>query len=446
MMPRPPRSPARSVGRAVALAALLLTALPVAHAQDARALGMGGVRVAGPSAADVNPAFAAIPGGGASLTLPLGALSAVTRDYWDPTGPNFDALSTFDQASNLGLYLLDPAISPDQVTVSVDANGLSVAFQGGSPMRLAQPARLSEGLDLPLGGSLGPVHLAVRPFLHVHADLVPGTDTAQVFQGGSPSASATLRADAEAGVAIDVGTALALPVPAAALGGGQLYAGVQGSAVAGLARASLDLQGQAQAEQDSSGNYTGNVLYSYSGTTALGGLTNGTVGYGGEAALGLALTLPSPAGTITAGASVRHLGVMVWNLDETQLQADQSSSTSTPLGTVQEVLYARHVRVAANLALDVPSDVLSVPGMRLLVAADGDLDLSGGFASHLGAEARFGPIAARAGVGYQDGLRLGLGGGFDAGPVGIDVALTTHRSPFTDHQAFGVAASLAFGL
>jgi len=266
-----------------------------------------------------------------------------------------------------------------------------------------------------------------------------------VFTSGSASASASVSADAEAGVALDVGTALELPVPAAALGGAHLYAGIQGSAVVGLARASAVFQGQAKAEQDSSGAYTGNVLYSYDGTTGLGGLTNGTIGYGGEAALGLALTVPSPAGTVTAGAAVRHLGVMVWSLDETRLQGDQTGAVSTPLGTVQEVLYAPHVNVGANVALDVPSEKLRVPGMDLLVAADGDVDLSGGFATHLGAEARFGPVAVRAGLGYQDGLRLGVGAGVRAGPVGLDLALTSHRSLFTDHQAYGVAASLAFG-
>ena len=101
---------------------------------------MGGVTVAGPGAANVNPAFAAVPGAaGTSLTLPLGALSALTREYWDPYGAGFDALSTLDQASALGLYLLDPATSPDRVIVGVDANGLSVAFAGGAAMRLADP-------------------------------------------------------------------------------------------------------------------------------------------------------------------------------------------------------------------------------------------------------------------------------------------------------------------
>jgi hypothetical protein len=103
------------------------------------------------------------------------------------------------------------------------------------------------------------------------------------------------------------------------------------------------------------------------------------------------------------------------------------------------------VTVDADVALAVPAANLGVPGMDLLLAADGTVDLSGGFAAHMGTELRFGPFAVRAGAGYQDGLRLGVGAGVRTGPVGLDVALTSHRSPFTDHQAYGVAASLGFG-
>lgn len=427
---------------------LLVFALAVtpAFAQDARTLGMGGVTVAGPGAASVNPAFAAVPGrGGTSLTLPLGALSALTRDYWDPYAAGFDALSTLDQGSALGLYLLDPATSPDRVIVGVDGNGLSVAFDGGATMRLADPTSFGGGLELPVGGSVGPVRIGVRPFVTLHARFTPGADARQVFGAGSASASARLEADAEAGVALDVGTALPLPVPRAALGGAQLYAGVRASGVAGLAKISADLQGQATAEQNSSGSYTGNVLYSYSGTLSQGGLLNGTVGYGGQAALGVAATVPSEIGTVTLGAGVRHLGVMVWNLEKTQVQGDQNSSSNTDLGNVRQIDWARHVKVDANLALDVPNERLRVPGMSLLVAADGTVDLSGSFAAHAGTEVRFGPFAVRAGAGYQDGLRLGVGAGVRTGPIGLDVALTSRRSPFTDHQAYGVAASLGFG-
>ncbi|MEJ2288642.1 MAG: hypothetical protein P8Y02_08360 [Deinococcales bacterium] len=454
--PLPPPSPSRRaarppgyrnvLGSAVLLLALL-AAGPFATAQDARSLGMGGVTVAGPAAASVNPAFAAVPGhGGTRLTLPLGALSVVTRDYWDPNGAGFDALSTLDQASNLGLYLLDPAVSPDRVTVGVDTRGLSVTFQGGATLRLAEPVTFSTRLDLPIGGQVGPVHIGVRPFTTLHASFVPGSDTKQIFGSGSPSASGTLTADVEAGVALDVGTAFPLPLPPAALGAARVFAGVRGSAVAGLAKASADLQGQAQAEQDSSGAYTGKVLYSLQGTYGWGGVPVGTVGYGGEAALGLAASIPSGAGTVTAGVAVRHLGVMVWNLDQTRVQSDQSSSSSTDLGLVRQVEVARHVDVGANLALDIPSGDLGVPGMGLVLAADGNVDLSGGFATHAGAEVRFGPLAVRGGAGWDGGLRLGVGAGVRAGPVGLDVALTSHRSLFTDHQAYGLAASLGFGL
>lgn len=428
----------------LAMLAILL-ALANASAQDARSLGMGGVRVPGPGAADVNPAFAAIPeSGGTSLSLPLGLLSALTRDDWNPGAPGFDALATLDQASHVSQYLLNPPVSPDSVTFSVDSRGLAISFSGGSPMRLTDPTTFAAGFDLPLGGRVGPVTFGVRPFSEVHARFVPGPDLKAVFGPGTTSASGTLTATAEAGVAVDLGAALPLPLPAAALAGGEVYAGIRVSGIAGLARASARFQGDAQAQQDSSGRYT-DVTYSYAGTVSVGGLPAGNVGYGALGAAGVAMAMPAGAGTVTAGLAVRHLGIMIWELRQTRYQGDQNGSSSTDLGNVHSVELGQDVRVAANLAYGVPEGHLGVPGMGLTLAIDGDLDLSGGFATHAGAEARFGPAAVRAGVGYQDGLRLGVGAGVRAGGVGLDVALSTHRSPFTDHRAYGVSASLAFG-
>lgn len=444
-----PSSRDAGVFRRAALFACLLGTVLMLHnatAQDARSLGMGGVRVPGPGSADVNPAFADLPAtGGTSLTLPLGLLSGATRDYWNPDAQAFDALSTLDQASYLDQYLLNPAVSPDDVVLTADANGLSIAFSGGSPMRLTGPTTFNSGFDLPLGGRMGPVTFGVRPYTTVHARFAPGPDLKAVFGPGSTSASGTATADAEAGVAVDVGTALPLPLPAEALHGGKLYAGVRVSGIAGLARATATFDGEAQAQQDSGGTYT-NVTYSYDGTVSVGGVMYGSVGYGALGAAGLAATVPVGAGTVTAGVSVRHIGVMVWNLRQTRYQGDENGSSSTDLGTVRSIDTARHVRVAADLAMKVPAGHLGVPGLGLTLAADGDLDLSGGVATHAGAEARLGPAALRAGVGYDNGLRLGIGAGVRAGGIGLDVALSSHRSPFTDHQAYGVSASLAFGL
>ncbi|HKI59017.1 MAG TPA: hypothetical protein VKA00_07375 [Trueperaceae bacterium] len=432
------------VALAAGLVAVLL-AVSSASAQDARSLGMGGVRVPGRGAADVNPAFAALPASaGGSLALPLGLLSGLTRDTWNPAAQGFDALSALDQVSTIGQYLLNPAVSPDDVTFSVDASGLGIAFSGGSPMRLTDPTTLDAGFDLPLGGRLGPVTLGVRPFMEVRARFTPGPDLRAVFGTGSTSASGTLTADAEAGVAVDVGAALPIPLPPAALGGGSLYAGVRASGIAGLARARASFQGSAQAQQDSSGTYT-DVTYSYDGTLGTGGLMDGNVGYGALGAAGLAATVPAGIGTVGLGVSVRHIGVMIWDLRRTRYQGDQNGSSTTDLGWVHSVEVAQHVRVGANLAYTVAEGHLGVPGMGLTLAADGDLDLDGGSAAHTGAELRLGPAALRAGVGYQDGLRLGVGAGVSAGGVGLDVALSSHRSPFTDHQAYGVSASLAFG-
>ena len=442
--PRRPRASARRRTGALLPLALAAALVGGARAQDARSLGMGGVLVPGPGAAAANPAYAAVPGaGGLSLPLPLGALALLTTDDWDPSGPRFDALTALDRGANLDRYLLNPAVSPDVVDVRIDAGGLAIDLQGGSSLALGAPARVTGGMELSLGGRIGPVTLALRPYLTATGSVTPGADLLQVFRGGSTSASAIVRADAEAGVALDVGTALRLPIPLP--DDGALYGGARVSAVLGLGRASAELTGEAAAEVDANGRLNGTVHTRYHGSYSVGSVLDGALGYGAEADLGVVVTTPTEAGAVTLGVALRHLGAMHWTLRETAVQGDDSGSTTTELGLVGRTEVARRASLGMNVALDLAPATLGVPGMGLLLAADGHYALDGGIGAHAGAEARFGPVAARAGVGYDGGLRLGLGAGVAAGPVAVDVALSARRSPFTTHQAYGVSASLGFG-
>ena len=89
---------------------------------------------------------------------------------------------------------------------------------------------------------------------------------------------------------------------------------------------------------------------------------------------------------------------------------------------------------------------VGVPGLRVLGAADLQFGRST-FSIHLGAEAQFGLLVGRAGIGYNNGLTFGLGGGVDfGGGLGLDLALTTHTPVFTSgYTAFGIALALKLG-
>ncbi|HEX2864369.1 MAG TPA: hypothetical protein VHN99_07350, partial [Deinococcales bacterium] len=119
--------------------------------------------------------------------------------------------------------------------------------------------------------------------------------------------------------------------------------------------------------------------------------------------------------------------------------------TSPAGGTITTVPETRSaVGPSPYYTVNVAFRPLDGPLGGLLLAAD----LRGGRGSaslHAGLEGQFGPVTARAGLGYDDGLNLGAGASFALGPAGLDLALTSHTAPFTAHQDFGIAATLRFG-
>lgn len=433
-------------GRAACFRLLLAMAaclLCLASAEDVRSLGMGGVLVPGPGAAARNPAYAAVPGsGGTSLSLPLGALSTGLSTDWDPNSDDFDAIALIDRLAHLDRFVLNPAQAPDAVDFRVDANGIRIDVTGGSPLRLGQASRFGSSFDLPVGGSIGPVHLAVRPYATAYGTFQPGPGLAAALAGGSDAVSGSVTADAEAGVALDLRASLPLPFPPEVMGGGAAYAGGRLSAKLGLARAALDGEAVVTASKDPGGAYTGNTTETYDATLALGGLAGGGLGFGVEADLGFAVVTPSETGTLTLGFAVENLGVMFWSVERTRYQGVDATHSRTDLGSRSLVDVAPRWGLGGNVALQLDPEQLGTDLFGLLLAADAGYAADAGLTAHVGAEATFGGVAARVGLGYQDGLQFGVGAGLQAAGVGFDVALASHRSPFTTHRAYGLAAGV----
>jgi hypothetical protein len=64
--------------------------------------------------------------------------------------------------------------------------------------------------------------------------------------------------------------------------------------------------------------------------------------------------------------------------------------------------------------------------------------------STLGLEYPLGPVALRTGIGYEGGLRFGVGMGLNLEALALDLALTTHQAPLVGGTVYGIALALNF--
>ncbi|MEX2540761.1 MAG: hypothetical protein WD314_03100 [Trueperaceae bacterium] len=442
---------------ATLLAALLiaLLATPMANAQGVRSLGMGGTSTPASNGSG-NPAFGALPDAGTPffLPLPLGAVNVLLRPELDPRSDQFDLLSAFDQASHLGTLLLNPARSPDEVIVSVaNDNGVpavAIDFVGGSPLQISHgtPVGYGQAFELPIGFDVGPVGLGIRPYIDADGRLTPLAGFGELFNEGTSSGEIAGRLQGEAGVGVNVTYATALPIPASEAFAGQVFLGVRAEPFIGLAR--IDGTGTFTVTTTENDDGETEFGYDYEGDGFYALVGQGGLGYGVTGDLGVAVTLPTPDGRLTAGLGVTDLGIGLWQGMEVTVAGDSlgASSQTGPTPSSRTYLFDRF-GVNANVAYEFDTAVLGVPDLgSLLVAADGAYD-DGAISGHLGVEGGYDfeivQLLLRAGGGFDDGLTAGVGAGVRVVGIGFDVAVHTYRSPFTAHQAVGAAVGLGFG-
>ena len=437
------------------VAAAVLLLVGTAKAQDARSIGMGGVVVPGRSAAAANPAYAAVSDDAhVTLTLPLGliGIASAAMDMFDGEAPLDAAIPLYATLASLNTYLfgLPPGVLGVTFDTSIGDDGLPIvridlaedsAFDVG-----AASWRVARAVELPLRIPAGPVTIGVRPYLTTGVQLELDRDLRAIFGAGTSRGSARGTLSAESGVAIDV--AFATQVPSELLGMAEaanaqrVYVGVRGGPFIGLAKAAGNATITVEALLDNGepayeASYTGDLFVS---TVATDG-----VSFGALFDVGFVIETDVEGGTAIFGAGVTGVGLGVWRGNRYELQGVELEGGTLPEPTpATQTLFSSDLGVLLNGAyVSSPS-----PSIDLLVAGDVGYR-AGRFLAHVGAEGTFHVddafrLAARAGVGIEDGLRLGVGAGILASEVTFDVGVSLQRVPFTQRSAFGVGASVGF--
>ncbi|WP_243095651.1 hypothetical protein [Thermus thalpophilus] len=447
--------------------ALVLAALPTSGlAQNARALGMGGVVLPGPAYAWANPAYVSFPDayGRKGFPVPIGLLRFLpsftdTSPFAYFTDPNafrngFDLLSFYDQVAHLDRFLLNPARSPDEVVFRVSAHGLSITDGQGRSLvpefQVGQPAEKPQALVpspfLPIHLDLGPgTYLAFGPFFGTQGvRLAPNGALASALAQGSldgckpsganePSPCALEGQGAFAsGLSLALGFSAPLPeVP----GLGRVYVGVRGEGFYGTGY--VEAQASARPTFDANGNPNG-VSYQTRYFLSYPGFLEGTLGLGGS---GLGYGLRADFGVAVDGGAWA-LGLGARNLLGFSEWSGVEVTAQDGVETGRQALTKRS-DFSAPIFLVNGTYRLPLEGSTLLLAADAQFGATAP-AFHLGAEYGIGPLALRLGVGVEGGLRFGLGAGLDLEGVNLDLALTTHEAPLVGGTVYGLALSVGF--
>ena len=436
-------------------------------AQSVRSLGMAGLVLPGPEAAYLNPAYAAYPAGQygseRGLRLPLGLLGLVLRPESNPlpglsglanlTKENspFDFLTFYNQLTYPNEFLINPAsskafLNPNtgypEIQIVVEANGIQITDYRGNPIPL----------DLELGevGVAATKALTPAPLLRVPLSLAdnlfldlgifaggfglglsPNDSLRQALRSGqlSPNSeyAAVLSTSAQSGISLGFGYAARLPdLPIPNLAPLKLYLGSRGEAFYGLTylegNLSIGLQTDSQGRFDPNRPpvYRGTVFYSVPGSGN---------GFGVRADLGVVIETQSA----TLGLGIRNLlGFVRWSGTELRWNGSPGDPVSSQ---AERSSFGFVPAIFLNAATQVPLEA----GTLLL---GGDLGYQSRLYGRIGGEYSFGPARLRAGLGFDNGLRFGLGAGFVGAGFSLDTALTTHRAPVVGNTVFGLAVSL----
>ena len=434
------------------VAALLMTG-GLGLGQGVRSLGMAGLNLPGPWAAPLNPAFAAFPAAGygpdAGFSLPLGVINLALRPSTSPLyyfsdrarfKNNFDLLAFYDQVSHPYELEINTPSSPREIVFDVSADGVSIRDGSGRPFDLGsyknggagayQPPKPAFELAIPTG--LPGLQFSVGAFFSSGGmGLEPCPNLARDLSRGSLQADSEYQlsafGSAQAGLTVRLGYAGRMPrLPGLTA---DLYLGGGVQAFYGLAYADAKLT--AITETDSHGapgpvGYASEVFLVRPGQGS---------GYGGRLDLGMALDFGDGA----FGLGVNNLvGMAQWN---GSLRSTDKDGNVLRDGPASRSFGGFNPAVYLNGAYKQPLE----SGGDILLGAD----LSYGYGelgTHFGLEYRLAILRLRAGLGYQNGLRVGLGAGVSLPHLSFDAALTTHQAAFSGETVFGIAASIGFAL
>jgi hypothetical protein len=443
----------------------------LASAQEVRGLGMGGALLPGPSLAQYNPAYSGYNAAGfqpdgleGGIPIPLGVINLLIRPSMNPftlygnissknsaalTDPNtaFDALAFIDQITNLNTFIINPPSAPKRLNINYSDGGINLTDENGKPIDLKSYSSSSAGASNGLGATnftptfrFGTFELGIGVFAGVQGPEF-STDAAlsAALAGGTITPGTpykfTANLKGSAGVSLGLAYAAGIPVSSPETGNLTVYVGGRARGFYGLAFVDLKIDGDVTIDPNNSQpkpNYT---------TKSFVSIVGKGYGYGVNADFGVAVDVPvgSDKSTATFGiGAVNLVNYTTWSGEET-INVNGVSSAATPASRTDGVF---NPLFTVNAGYSFRVDEIA---SRIFVAADVQFG-QGKFATHVGAEAKLGPVYARGGLGYDRGLIVGLGAGLIFAPnLGMDLALTTHTAPFTNHLDFGIAMALRLG-
>ena len=125
--------------------------------------------------------------------------------------------------------------------------------------------------------------------------------------------------------------------------------------------------------------------------------------------------------------------------------ATSGSTIEVPFSN-QQFTFARVITVNGAYRFQIDTESMTIP---MNVFADAQIEgiFSGSpfYAAHAGLEAGFNEFTARSGLGYDNGLNIGLGGGWQISEgFGLDAALTAQQALGVQQLNFGLAFGLNF--
>jgi hypothetical protein len=467
------KRPFKQLIQTVALVSSLGALGSLANAQEVRGLGMGGALLPGPSLAQYNPAYTGYNASGfqpdgldGGIPIPLGLINFFVRPSMNPftlygnitsknsaalTDPNtaFDALAFIDQVYNINTFIINPPSAPKRLNISYGGDGaISLTDENGKPLELNSYSGSSGGSSNGVGATnftpnfrFGNLELGVGVFADVQGPSFSTDPALSAALSGSPLAVGTpygftANVKGSAGISLGLAYATGIPISSPETGDLTVYVGARARGFYGLALADIKVQGDVTIDAVSNQPVT-----SYT-TTRFVSLIGQGYGFGVNGDFGVAVDVPvgSDKSTATFGlGAVNLVNYTTWSGEESVSKSDGSPTVTKPASRTDAVFNPLFT-VNAGYSFRV-EEIAS----RVFVAADVQFG-QGKFSTHVGAEAKLGPVYARGGVGYDRGLILGLGAGLIFAPnLGMDLALTTHTAPFTNHLDFGIAMALRLG-
>ncbi len=444
---------------ALYILSLLLISLPVS-AQSARKLALAGVVMPDERSMFENPAFSHQDFGNFNLIVPvpLGFIDIINA-LTDDSG-NLDLLLLLDAVFQYDSLLFNPTsnVFDFEFEANLDGNGmpnLKLNLEGNDAVEFLK--RLEQGinnsLEVPIAFNIAGQTFAINPFLHGHVKIAPQGN----FKEDNASVDLeNMQLKLIGGISADWFYALNLSEWLSSADNSiQYYAGIRVAPFIGIGYVDTFIN-QANLRLDRNDTEASYVLDAAAFSSLL--FENGW-GLGLDTNIGAAAVIPlrllgNPRlpSEITIGFSVKHIGLSYWTGKGYSLEGTGSSNNSdnVPLDfkaiTENRFVFAPYI----NTLFHGSYKHYFNQNNNLTVAADvGFNGLGNTIYSELGIEGIIKPrwadnLALRAGVGYEYGLKGGIGVGVNWDWVWLDSALHAYPSSFSTGTTYGIAISASF--